>query len=420
MYAYNDNGAMTEDHTKGMTVSYNLMNQPLEIEFNNTSTKAKNKYIYTAAGSKLKVTYLEAIERQQSPLRGATLNEDELTQVKTIDYVSNKIYEDGVLSKILLGSGYYDTQDKKYYFYVQDHLGNNRVVADTKGNVVQSTEYYPFGLQFADGTGQEKQAYKYNGKEFDQMHNLNWYDYAARQYDPVIPHLPTIDPLAEKYYSISPYAYVANNPMRYVDYRGDSISLAIIQQFDQANGTNYLNTIISDLQIQTGLTYSVDANGTLTYSTDKDGNAIISTKTDSNGNEVQQGSATARNFIMGAINHEDKVGVSFGKTSGVPSGTNLIGLSPTQISQFISGAVGVDSKTMGWGMTFLHELYHTQVGGGLSDYPGNPGPVETNMNIIRSELNSQGGNYGQRLDYEAMPLGFRSAYLPFNHAAKKS
>ena len=217
MYAYNNNGAMTEDHTKGMTVSYNLMNQPLEIEFNNTSTQAKNKYIYTAAGSKLKVTYLEAIERQQAPLRGATLNEDELTQVRTIDYVSNKIYEDGVLSKILLGSGYYDTQDKKYYFYISDHLGNNRIVADTEGSVVQSTEYYPFGLQFADGTGQEKQAYKYNGKEFDQMHNLNWYDYAARQYDPVVPHLPTMDPLSEKKYWSSPYAYCLNNPLRFID-----------------------------------------------------------------------------------------------------------------------------------------------------------------------------------------------------------
>lgn len=62
----------------------------MEIESNNTSTKDKNKYIYTATGSKLKVTYLEVIERQQTRLRGATLNEDELTEVKTIDYASNR------------------------------------------------------------------------------------------------------------------------------------------------------------------------------------------------------------------------------------------------------------------------------------------------------------------------------------------
>ena len=40
-----------------------------------------------------------------------------------------------------------------------------------------------------------------------------------------------IDPLAEKYYSISPYAYVANNPLKYIDPDGmqpkDKIGLGI-------------------------------------------------------------------------------------------------------------------------------------------------------------------------------------------------
>lgn len=277
---------MTEDHNKGMTVSYNLMNQPLEIEFNNTSTQARNKYIYTATGSKLKVAYLGAIERQQTSLRGATLNEDELTKVRTIDYISNKIYEDGVLSKILLGSGYYDTQDKKYYFYVHDHLGNNRIVADTKGNVVQSTEYYPFGLQYADGTGQEKQAYKYNGKEFDQMHGLNWYDYAARQYDPVVPHLPTPDPHSENYYSWSPYVYVGNNPILNIDPDG--------KDYWSTNDPNqiraFLNSVgagsnthdftgwnhATDAEFSANLTYNDETNKFYTsYGTVENGEATI-------------------------------------------------------------------------------------------------------------------------------------------------
>lgn len=41
------------------------------------------------------------------------------------------------------------------------------------------------------------------------------------------------------------------------------------------------------------------------------------------------------------------------------------------------------------------------------------------MNIIRSELNTQGGNYGQRLDYYGTPIG-GSTFIPFNRPAKES
>ena len=54
---------------------------------------------------------------------------------------------------------------------------------------------------------------KYNGKEFDRMHGLNTYDYGARQYSPALPSWDRIDPLAEEYYSVSPYAYGGNNPV---------------------------------------------------------------------------------------------------------------------------------------------------------------------------------------------------------------
>jgi hypothetical protein len=71
-------------------------------------------------------------------------------------------------------------------------------------------------------------------------------------------------------------------------------------------------------------------------------------------------------------------------------------------------------------MTFMHELHHTQVGGGLNDSPynqENPGPVVTQMNIIRRELNAQGGNYGQRVSYPSTSVGFQASVLPFSNAA---
>ncbi len=122
----------------------------------------------------------------------------------------------------MVDGSYYESGN--YYFYITDHLGNNRIVTDAAAAVVQSTQYYPFGTAFAEGTTAEqgKQPYKYNGKELDQMHGLNLYDYSARYYESAIGRFTTVDPLAEKYYSISPYAYCANNPLKFVDPTGMS------------------------------------------------------------------------------------------------------------------------------------------------------------------------------------------------------
>ena len=100
------------------------------------------------------------------------------------------------------------------------HLGNNDEVVDAKGVVQQVTNYYPFGAPYADATavkGANLQPYKYNGKELDLMHGLNTYDYGARQYNPVTGRWDRMDPLCEKYYSTSPYAYCANNPVMLID-----------------------------------------------------------------------------------------------------------------------------------------------------------------------------------------------------------
>jgi RHS repeat-associated protein len=76
-------------------------------------------------------------------------------------------------------------------------------------------------------TGQGIQPYKYTGKELDMEHGLMQYDYEARQYDPAIGRFTTMDPLAEKYYSVSPYAYCANNPVNAIDFDGKEIVFVV-------------------------------------------------------------------------------------------------------------------------------------------------------------------------------------------------
>jgi RHS repeat-associated protein len=109
-------------------------------------------------------------------------------------------------------------------YYLKDHLGNNRAVAEISlatPKIIQATDYYPFGMPFPNsGKAPERQPYKFGGKEYDEMHGLNWYDFHARYYFGIIPVFLTPDPLAEKYYSVSSYAYCNNNPMRYIDPTG--------------------------------------------------------------------------------------------------------------------------------------------------------------------------------------------------------
>ena len=44
--------------------------------------------------------------------------------------------------------------------------------------------------------------------------------YGARHYDPCIMRFTTMDPMCEKYYNLSPYAYCGNNPVNAVDPSG--------------------------------------------------------------------------------------------------------------------------------------------------------------------------------------------------------
>jgi RHS repeat-associated protein len=160
-----------------------------------------NQYLYSAAGEKLQVKQGTAA---------------------TTDYVGNKIYENGSLKRILVDGGYieYNGTTPTYYFYIQDHLGNNRMVANASGAVVQTNHYYPFGATFAENSGASTNPYKYNGKELDAKNGLNWLDYGARHYDPVIGRWGVLDPKAEKYYSVSPYVYALNNPIYLIDKDG--------------------------------------------------------------------------------------------------------------------------------------------------------------------------------------------------------
>ena len=198
-YAYDVNGNLTKDLNKGITdIQYNVLNLPSTVSFSDGSTIT---YTYGADGTKLRTVHKI----------GSTTT--------TTDYCGNVIYENGTQKLLLTEEGYINlTGTQQYHYYLKDHQGNNRVVINQSGTVEETNHYYPFGGVF--GTTGNTQPYKYNGKELDTKQGLNWYDYGARHYDAALGRFTTNDPLAEKYYSMSPYTYCADNPVKFIDPNG--------------------------------------------------------------------------------------------------------------------------------------------------------------------------------------------------------
>ena len=119
------------------------------------------------------------------------------------------------------GYGYIpnDTTKEETFFYHNDHLGSTSYITDDHANITQYDAYLPYGELLVDEhSSSEDMPYKFNGKELDEETGL--YYYGARYMDPKISMWLGVDPLTEKYISVSGYVYCIGNPIRFVDPNG--------------------------------------------------------------------------------------------------------------------------------------------------------------------------------------------------------
>lgn len=160
------------------------------------------------------------------------LTADKIQSVNTTDYWGNVLYENGRPTTVLSNGRYILLNQDSTLTWCsveKDHLGSNRVVREeTSGiNRLQINHYYPFGNTFGEynhcDENTDLQRYKFNGKELDLVHGLRLYDYGARMYDQILGCWTSVDPMAEKYYHISPYVFCENDPVNKIDMHGDSI-----------------------------------------------------------------------------------------------------------------------------------------------------------------------------------------------------
>jgi RHS repeat-associated protein len=107
--------------------------------------------------------------------------------------------------------------ENELFFYHGDHLSSTQMVTDINANVTQQVLYAPFGEVISESNAYWHNGqipdYMFNAKELDEENGM--YYYSARYYAP--PVFTSRDPLFEKYPFMSPYAYCANNPLRYID-----------------------------------------------------------------------------------------------------------------------------------------------------------------------------------------------------------
>ena len=260
-YLYDTNGNMTVDYNKKISkIQYNQLNLPNKLQFTYGHTTS---YRYGADGTKRNVTHVTSTTNLLVPMGSiVAVPANQIASTMQTDYCGNLIYENGVLSKILTEEGYITLNGTTpvYHYYLKDHQGNNRVVIDQSGVVEQVNHYYPFGMTYGDGIATSNQPYKYNGKELDRMHGLDWYDYGARLYDSELGRFHTVDPLAERRPWMSPYVFCSDNPVNRIDMDGNwDVSVHLAQNRSQ-NG--YGVAIVTDRNGNEVYRFQVRAEGT--------------------------------------------------------------------------------------------------------------------------------------------------------------
>ena len=233
-YYYDNNGNLIKNLDKGVVATrHNFLNLPDTIQFQN-GNQIINSYL--ADGRKVKAvykTYSTGIVVPQDAVYHGNAYYDVSTDEWDGHYMYRSWYGDTPRMFMVqtpegyVGADYVGIDSHRnyaYYYYVHDHLGNVRITRNSQGYYAdQSLEYYPSGVLFDRSTEKERQPYMFGGKELVSMHGLNEYDFTGRWQYSIIPSFTSLDPLCEKYYSVSPYVYCLNNPLKYVDPDGKQV-----------------------------------------------------------------------------------------------------------------------------------------------------------------------------------------------------
>ena len=232
---------------------------------------------------------------------------------------------------------------------------------------------------------------RFTGKEKDS--DSGYYYFGARYFMPNLSIWNSVDPMADKYPSMSPYNYCAWNPMKLVDPNGEEIDVSILPKSIQ-------DRLIKCLSYITGLSLSVDDNGKLLYARNEAGDPIF-----------EDGSVSARQDLIAAIDAKNEDGSYFVINVGIGN-RNRGGKEKSSLSGIIFMSYRLqeheDNNTNGMGMSFMHELGHAYFDDKDPEKTGSPA-YNNNGDIVDSRL----GDAVSRVNTYRKELGLpqRAAYF---------
>ena len=258
-YFYDSNGNLVKnlDNKIGF-IKYNIINLPEAVAFNDGNLLT---YSYMADGRKVRDSYGSFPIRTSTPLDSIVNNTDPyITQHN--DWSEDYYYSSGRLYRITTPEGFIRFVNRvgySIYYSMKDHVGSFRGYWEpgyTNGPITFSyPSYHPSGIIYRKPYPDVP--FALGGKEFMGTNNLDEYFFGARTMYAIMNRFNQMDPLCEKYYSVSPYAYCMNNPVRYMDPDGRDIVISGVLS----------NEALRQLQdrVGNGLTLSMSTTGTVSY-----------------------------------------------------------------------------------------------------------------------------------------------------------
>ena len=205
---YDTSGRLTSDGTRGVTsITYNNNGMLTAVRTSNIMMGISRDGLGRKTGM--------AMNKFNST--GGLMSSDNRKYTGNGHVISKNVL---VMSRF--PGGFFDSAGNPYY-YLTDFQGNNIGVYDKTGKLVQRTDYYASGEPWLEPEYSNSaigNRYLFGGKERLAGGALNEYDFEARNYVASFQRFTTIDPEAEKFPWLSPYAYCNANPINFIDQYG--------------------------------------------------------------------------------------------------------------------------------------------------------------------------------------------------------